>query len=349
MRGNWYWFGTPFLHVLRKGGAMGQPNNALNVYMRRADRIRSVLEYYMGEKLPEEWAVEPDDSFFTIRNSKGKLSFRQRDCMRRIQVCGYGFYLGLENQETVNLTFPCRLMELDSLAYGRGIEEVQERNRAMAVKYGAEDDFKYAYRKGDRLLPIMNLTLYWGRKKWEYPLSMRDMVKMEALPVKLKGLFEDYGVHLIHMRYIPEEDLQMMDSELKYVLGLMSRTGSRKRYESYIWENREYFSRMPKSAVDVIDACTGIRDITGCLKYTSNRETGEEEADVCKALKEIKRNAERKGMKRGVKQGVKQGETRLGELMQKLLKDGRTEEARLAAADETERNRLYEECGIVSN
>nr|WP_304710229.1 hypothetical protein [uncultured Acetatifactor sp.] len=34
---------------------MGKPNNALAVYMNRPDRIRSVLEYYIGEKLPRDW------------------------------------------------------------------------------------------------------------------------------------------------------------------------------------------------------------------------------------------------------------------------------------------------------
>lgn len=326
---------------------MGEPNNALNVYMRKTDRIRSVLEYFLGEKLPESWAFESGDGFYTIRNSKGKLSFRQRDCMRRVRTCKSSFYLGLENQETVNLTFPWRLMELDSLAYGTQIEEIQEKNQEMGAKYGAEDDFKYTYRKEDRVLPVLNLTLYWGRKRWERPLSLGDMAELDSLPVKLRDLFEDHRVHLIYMRRIPEEVLEKMDSDLKYVLGIMKRTGSRKKYEKFILENREYFSRMPKSAVDVIDVCTGIKDITDCLEYTLNQETGEEEADVCKALNDIKKDAEKKGMKQGVKQGVKQGETRLGALMQKLLADGRMEDARLAAEDERERSRLYRECGIA--
>lgn len=33
---------------------MGEPDNALVVYMNRPDRIRSVPEYYLGEKLPKE-------------------------------------------------------------------------------------------------------------------------------------------------------------------------------------------------------------------------------------------------------------------------------------------------------
>ena len=42
---------------------------------------------------------------------------------------------------------------------------------------------------------------------------------------------------------------------MKYVLGIMKHTKSSKKYEMYIRENREYFLRIPKSAVDVIDAC----------------------------------------------------------------------------------------------
>lgn len=95
--------------------------------------------------------------------------------MRKVRVCGFSFYLGIENQETVNLTFPWRLMELDSLTYGTEVRKVQERNRAVRTAYGAGDDFKYAYRKEDRLPPILNLTLYWGRKKWERPLSLGDI------------------------------------------------------------------------------------------------------------------------------------------------------------------------------
>lgn len=51
------------LKALRKGGPMGEPNNALNAYMGRPDRIRSVLEYYIGEKLPEDWSTKVSCAF----------------------------------------------------------------------------------------------------------------------------------------------------------------------------------------------------------------------------------------------------------------------------------------------
>ena len=53
--------------------------------------------------------------------------------------------------------------------------------------------------------------------------------------------------------------------------------------QKYIGENQDFFSRIPRSAVDVIDACTNIKDLRESLRYTLNEESGEEEGDMCKA------------------------------------------------------------------
>lgn len=307
---------------------MGEPNNALKVYMNRPDRIRSVLEYYLGEKLPNDWKCEETGGFTTVRNSKGKLSFRERDYLGKVCAWGVCFKLGLENQNSVNLTYPWRLMELDCLTYGSEIEDIQERNAASDEEYGTEDDFKYHYKKGDDLEPILNLMLYWGKKKWKGPLSLRNMMRnIDVLPVKIRRLVGDYHVHIVAMRFISEEDLQKMDSDLKYVLGIMKHTASPKQYERYIWENREYFSRIPRNAVNVIDACTNIKNLRGCLQYTLNPESGEEETDMCKALEDIKKNAMKKGVKQGERRGERRGEKigeRRGTLMTlfSLVNDG---------------------------
>lgn len=88
-----------------------------------------------------------------------------------------------------------------------------------------------------------------------------------------------------------------------YVLGLMKRTGSPKKYEAYIRENREFFSRIPKSAFDVIDACTRIKDIRSCIKFEQHQKDREEEGDMCKALNDIQRNARNKGKAEGRAEG----------------------------------------------
>lgn len=76
---------------------------------------------------------------------------------------------------------------------------------------------------------------------------------------------------------------------------------------------------------------------------------------MCKAWDDSRKIAEKQGTKQGVeqgmeqgmKQGVEQGETRLADLMGKLLADGRTEDTKLAANDKTARKKLYREYGIA--
>ena len=221
-------------------------------------------------------------------------------------------------------TIPC---------YGGKIQAIQERNRENGVKYGQEDDFKYRYRKGDVLEPVVNLMLYWGKKEWKGPKTLKGMmVDMSLLPRKIRRLVGNYRIAVIPMRAIPEEDLERMDSDLKYVLGILKCTASRKRFERYILENREYFSKVPKSAVDVIDIFTNVSDIRNRLQYVWNQEIGEEETNMCKAWEDIKKHEKEKGMKAGRKQGVKQGE-RLGSIktLCALVNDG------LLKADEAAR------------
>lgn len=285
---------------------MGEPNNVLNVYMSKAARIRSVLEYYLKEKLPPDWNLCVAEGFYTVKNSKGKMSFRQRDIIRRVEAGEHSYRIGIENQETINLIFPWRLLEMDCLDYGRQIEEIQQKNMDNAVSFGKEDDYKYRFRKKDCLEPILSLTLYWGKEEWKEPVSLREMMKMAGLPPGVQKMFQDYKIHIIHMRRIPEKALQAMDSDLKYVIGLMKCAGSKDKYERFIQEHKDYFSRIPKSAVDVINVCTNIKDIMKHITFTCPAGAEEEEADMCKALDDIMRDAEKKGVRKGVRQGVKQ-------------------------------------------
>lgn len=228
-------------------------------------------------------------------------------------------------------------------------------------------------------MPVLNLMLYWGTGKWENPLNLRDMTEdLSSLPERLRELVGDYKVHLVSMRGISEDDLQKMHSDLKYVLGIMKRTKSRKRYEEYILENREFFSRIPKSAVDVIDACTNIKDIRDSLDFTLNQETGEKEADMCKALTDLKKDAVRRGLKQGVKkgmaqgiaqgitqgitqgieqgieqgiaqgitQGIEQATRRTNKLIELLLEDGRQEDLLRSARDTLFQKKLFKEYNI---
>lgn len=88
----------------------------------------------------------------------------------------------------------------------------------------------------------------------------------------------------------------------------------------------------------VIDACTNIKDIRKHLEFVTNENKGEEEADMCYALKQIQKKAEKKGRRRGIQQ--------MNELARRLAADGRLEELLQAAADERVCRQLLKEYGI---
>lgn len=166
------------------------------------------------------------------------------------------------------------------------------------------------------------------------------MSDMSPISGKIMRLFQDYKVNLISMRTIPKKDLEQMDSDLKYVLGLMKCAGSRRKYESYIMAHQEYFRHIPRSAADVLDVCMNIRDVSKYFVYTQGKE--EEEADMCKALEDIKKHAAKQGEKRGEKRGVE----RVNQLIQMLSKDGRYDDIVRSATDSVFQQGLFMEYGI---
>lgn len=179
---------------------------------------------------------------------------------------------------------------------------------------------------------------------------------MTALNGKLKRMFQDYKINLINMRFIPEYELERMESDLKYVLGLMKCAGSRKKYEQYIMAHSEYFSRLPRSAADVLDVCVNIHDVRKYLVYQEGE--SEEEADMCKALEDIKKDAMKQGKRIGKEQGKRigkeqgkrigeeRGMDRVNKLIQLLFRDGRHEDLRRSATDTVFQKKLLAEYHI---
>lgn len=282
---------------------MGKKNNVLNVYMNHPERIQSLIEYYTGEELPEGWvlACSDENTFFSLTGTDNKVSYRQRDIFKKVETAEGAYYLGIENQDKINLIFPWRQMQMDCLMYERQIQQIKQDNEKRSEKYGMEDDYLYRFKSGNRLVPVINLVLYWGKKPWKNPLGIRNMMNLTGLPKRMRKLAEDYRIHLISMWEIPIEALQRMKSDLKYVLGLMKCGNSRRKYEEFILQNREYFSHIPKSAVDVLHVCMNIKELTKILEYHIS-EIGEEETDMCKALEQIIKESREQGIEQGIEQ-----------------------------------------------
>lgn len=127
------------------------------------------------------------------------------------------------------------------------------------------------------------------------------------------------------MRSIPDEELEKMDSDLKYVLGIIRCGNSKEKYIKFVKTHEKFFRRIPRSAVDVINVCTNMGKINEVLKFTQT-EDGEECADMCRAVDELIKDSmeigREQGRKQGIEQGKKQGRESLLILIQKMTEAG---------------------------
>lgn len=331
--------------LLRKERDMGKADVALKEYFRNPERVAAICNYVTKDKgfLPEN--VCEINGFYSVKSADGKVTHVERDMFCKARYYDREILIGIENQQNINLTFPVRQMEMDYLEHKREIEEIQERNRSEG-KFGKKDDFLYAFKEEDTILPILNIVFYWGEGHWDKPHKVSDMYRTDGLPDNTVSLLNDYKVNLIHVREIPDEELEKMESDFKYVVGLLKRTKDKKEYKKYIVENKEYFSRMPRSAVEVIDACVGISRMKVLFQNVESQEEREKVVDMCKALDDLVLDSRNEGRAEGRREGISEGTERVNCLNRYLVEDGRMEELVQAVADSVLQQKLFAEYGI---
>lgn len=74
---------------------MGQPNDVLNYYLQRNDRIAAICNYCVGEALFTPENIKPMDGIYSVRNVKNKITHIQRDILRQAEVNGKRQVIGI--------------------------------------------------------------------------------------------------------------------------------------------------------------------------------------------------------------------------------------------------------------
>ncbi|MDD6573069.1 MAG: Rpn family recombination-promoting nuclease/putative transposase [Thermoflexaceae bacterium] len=278
---------------------MGEPNNAITDYLQKKERLVSFCNYAVGEELFHVEDVEDKDGFYSD-NGKNVLAFSQRDILRRMKLKGQDILVGVENQQNVNLIFPIRQLGMDYLEYRRNVEWIQEKNREKKNQtlYTKEDDFLYHFRTEDKILPILDIVLYWGRKEWKQPHYLQDMWSFNEFPDNVKKMLNNYKVNVIPVRKIPDKALERMKSDVKYVVGALKRSEDKIEYRRYIQENKDYFCNIPRSAAEVLNACTKMNERM-VFQYQWDDKEREEVADMCKAWEDQFNDGVAEGVSRG--------------------------------------------------
>ncbi len=325
---------------------MGRKNNELCWYLNKAEIFADFCNgsIYGGRAViaPQELAEAQKHYSGNRKRWEGKRisGSRSRDVIKLLCRKDHFIKIAVENQDRMNYCMPLRCGEYDLLEISRQVRRLREQRKREGTLKGGEE-YLSGMKETDRLIPIVTVVFFHGKGKWTAARQLRDMLDMEGMDRELERLMMNYQMNVVCLEDLNEDDFK---TGLRELIGLMKRRGDKEEFQKYCEENEERLRHMDADTYDVI--CTMLDMDSFFQKKEDSCDDEQEEYDMCTAVRELIKDGEKIGEKRGEKRGREQGEKRLGLLMEKLIKDGRQEDALRASRYAAARKRLYLEYGL---
>ena len=223
-----------------------------------------------------------------------KSAQKYRDTLKTLAVKTDDRYtylvLGIENQSHVHYAMPVRNMLYDAMQLEKQVRDLASQHRKEG-KNGTSEEYLSGMKKEDRLSPVITLVINFGGKKWDAPLSLREMYGEQ--PEKVLPFIQDYRVFMIDPMEMSDNDLQKLNSSLREVLAYIKYQRDKARMEKLLNEDSK-FSCLETNAALVINAMTNAG-----IAIDPNKEV----VNMCEAIRQMVDEGIMLGEKRGEKQG----------------------------------------------
>lgn len=277
---------------------MSIQDTATKQYVSEVEVFADAFNYliYDGEKvIKPEQLTDMDTTQYVIpyhEDEKGKPEAAQkyRDTLKTLAVKTDDRYtylvLGIENQSHVHYAMPVRNMLYDAMQLEKQVRDLASQHRKEG-KNGTSEEYLSGMKKEDRLSPVITLVINFGGKKWDAPLSLREMYGEQ--PEKVLPFIQDYRVFMIDPMEMSDNDLQKLNSSLREVLAYIKYQRDKARMEKLLNEDSK-FSCLETNAALVINAMTNAG-----IAIDPNKEV----VNMCEAIRQM--------VDEGISMGQKQG------------------------------------------
>ena len=277
---------------------MSIQDTATKQYVSEVEVFADVFNYliYDGEQvIKPEQLTDMDTTQYVIpyhEDEKGKPEAAQkyRDTLKTLAVKTDDRYtylvLGIENQSHVHYAMPVRNMLYDAMQLEKQVRDLASQHRKEG-KNGTSEEYLSGMRKEDRLSPVITLVINFGGKKWDAPLSLREMYGEQ--PEKVLPFIQDYRVFMIDPMEMSDNDLQKLNSSLREVLAYIKYQRDKARMEKLLNEDSK-LSCLETNAALVINAMTNAG-----IAIDPNKEV----VNMCEAIRQM--------VDEGISMGQKQG------------------------------------------
>jgi hypothetical protein len=223
----------------------------------------------------------------------------------------YYAIIAVENQTELHYAMPVRNMLGDALDYSNQVKRIAHENHEKLsgmdnhaklsdtdnhadlsgvknYKKISSAEFLSGITKGDKIKPVITITICYSPDKWDAPRSLKEM--MCDAPKEIMDMVQDYHINLISPCEI--EDFTKFKSEFGPVMKFMTvsknKTGMRELLES-----DDVYRDMSSDAADVIRVMANMRmDVTNAAGSNGG-------VDVCKAWEDYGDDCREEGREEG--------------------------------------------------
>ena len=175
--------------------------------------------------------------------------------------------------------------------YAKLIQEAaNSHRRAKEYKERGKGEFLSGFYKGDKLIPVVALVIFFSPDEWDGPVSLHEM--MNVKDERILSLVPDYQIHLIAPAGLADEELKKFHSSLREVLGFIKYANDVEKMDEIVHGD---FHKLRREEIEVLNQCVNVK-----LELTE----GEETIDVCKAWEDMRREAAEKAEERTLLQNL---------------------------------------------
>lgn len=271
---------------------------------------------FKGNNIIDPDTLIDDNPELIFKNSNGEISNRDRDLLKKATFkkdnkVGY-LLLGIENQTTVDKDMIFRIMQYDSLSYMRQLDIAKEKKDGKI-----------------EIIQVLTLVIYYGKGNWTAPLDLYSRFNTDA---EFRDLFPNYSYKVLNPNKLDDNEIDKYDKGLKCLFTYMKYQNDKQKLEEKITNNKEY-EKIDNTVVDCINILTdsnlrydeGEEEINMCkaikdMRDEAKQEGIQEEHDrMCKAIKDMRDEAKAEGKQEGIQEGLQQGKAEERENNIKLM------------------------------
>lgn len=219
-----------------------------------------------------------DNNIESIFKDNGEYKNRNRDLLKTATYKSDGkvgyLLLGIENQTTIDINMPFRVMQYNANSY------INQTNIAIKRKNGKI--------KMNKIYPVITLVIYYGRKKWTGPIDLYSRLDIDD---SLKEYVSNYKINVISPLSLSDEEIDKYTKDLKQVFKVIKYSDNKDKLEKIINEDED-FKEVSIPVVDTINVFTNTS-----IEYKEE----EDVINMCKAIEEMKKESKEQERKNIIK------------------------------------------------